>query len=72
MNDIPTSFLQETIKVWQPFSKEPLTLEDAREIVSNMVGFFEVLMEWDAEKKKVIEDERNDNRRSGVFFSPPE
>lgn len=43
-------FLDRTIKVWQPYLKEPLTREDAREIAQNFVGFFEVLMEWDREK----------------------
>ena len=50
--EIPEEFLEKTIKFWQPYSKEPLTREDAREIIQNFVGFFEVLMEWDREKRK--------------------
>jgi len=45
-------FLDETIKFWQPYYKEPLTREDAREIIQNFVGFFEVLMEWDRENQR--------------------
>jgi hypothetical protein len=42
--------LEETIKLWQPRSPHRrLTLEDAREISSNMLGFFQVLAEWDRE-----------------------
>lgn len=40
-------FLEKTIKVWQPYSNEPLTLEDAREMSENMVNFFKLLMETD-------------------------
>ena len=50
--EIPEEFLDKTIKLFQPYSKEPLTREDAREIVQNFVGFFEVLMEWDREGQK--------------------
>lgn len=45
-------FLDETIRVWQPRCPDKkLTREDAREITTNMVGFFKVLMEWDREGK---------------------
>ena len=50
--EIPEEFLNKTIKLWQPYSKEPLTREDAREIVQNFVGFFEVLMEWDKKNQE--------------------
>ena len=49
---ISDEFLDETIRLWQPYYKEPLTREDAREIIQNFVGFFEVLMEWDREVKE--------------------
>ena len=39
--------LEKTIKVWQPHSKEPLTMEDAREIVVNTCNFFNLLIELD-------------------------
>ena len=40
-------FLEKTIKVWQPHSKEPLTLEDAREIAENSVALAKLLIELD-------------------------
>lgn len=43
------NFLLETKGVWQPFYEQELTLEDAREIASNMVEFFNTLDEWDKE-----------------------
>jgi hypothetical protein len=42
-------FLDQTIEVWQPHSERTLTREDAREIITNVVGFFQVLKEWDRE-----------------------
>ncbi|HOW59350.1 MAG TPA: hypothetical protein PLO78_06480 [Candidatus Omnitrophota bacterium] len=40
-------FLEKTIKVWQPYSKEPLTMEDAREIATNTANLFELLIKLD-------------------------
>jgi hypothetical protein len=46
-------FLDQTIATWQPRAKRPLTREDAREIVTNIVGFFEVLREWERDERGV-------------------
>lgn len=45
-------FLEKTIKVWQPYSPTPLSLEDAEEIIDNMTGLFEFLIELDKEYGK--------------------
>lgn len=37
-------FLEKTIEVWQPYSSEPLSMEDAEEIADNMGEFFEYLI----------------------------
>jgi hypothetical protein len=42
-------YLDQTIKVWQPYSKRTLTREDAQEIATNVLGFFLVLREWTRE-----------------------
>ncbi len=42
-------FLLETKEVWQPLYEKELTLEDTREIASNVVEFFNILVEWDEE-----------------------
>lgn len=39
--------IQKTINTWQPYSKETLTEEDAREILYNTTEFFKILAEWD-------------------------
>lgn len=44
-------FLDQTIEVWQPYSKRALTREDAREITANVTGFFQVLMQWKREEE---------------------
>ena len=44
-------FLDETIRVWQPLSKEPLTYANAEEIIENTVGYFKVLLKIDEEVK---------------------
>lgn len=38
-------FIQKTIDVWQPYSKDSLIEEDAREIADNMINLFEFLIE---------------------------
>ena len=47
MIEVKKDFLVETIKVWQPYSKKPLTAEDAREITDNMVDLVMYLGELD-------------------------
>lgn len=54
-------FLEETIKLWQPYLKEKLTLEDAREMTENAVAYIKLLIELDQkyggqekEQKKAI------------------
>lgn len=37
-------FLEKTIKVWQPYSPTPLSLNDAREITENMTALFSFLI----------------------------
>lgn len=53
-------FLEKTINAWQPYSKEPLTLDDAREIVHNTVGLFTLLMKWEkeAQAKRTVTKEQ--------------
>jgi hypothetical protein len=38
--------LENTIRFWQPRSSRPLTREDARQAVENVVGFFTTLQNW--------------------------
>lgn len=48
-------FLEKTIIFWQPYYKDPLSLEDAREICENITGFFNLLHEWDMTDKMMDE-----------------
>ncbi|MCX7661602.1 MAG: hypothetical protein N2Z79_02830 [Candidatus Omnitrophica bacterium] len=47
MAEFSKEFLEKTIKVWQPYSSEPLSLEDAREIAENITELFYFLAELD-------------------------
>ena len=38
--------IAETIQLWQPHSERPLTGEDARQMLENVVGFFTTLQGW--------------------------
>lgn len=49
--DTNHDFLQETLRVWQPFTDVRLTEDDAREIVTNVAGFFRLLAEWDRDAR---------------------
>lgn len=45
--------VKRTIEAWEPRYGRPLTEADAREILRNLTGFFDLLAKWDeAEKKK--------------------
>ena len=43
-----SQLLDRTLDIWQPRAKRALTHEDARQIVANFTGFFQVLSEWKA------------------------
>jgi len=45
MAEFSKEFLEETIKVWQPYSSASLTLEDAREIAETMTGLYSLILE---------------------------
>ena len=51
----PKEFLDETIRVWQPLSKELLTYADAEEIIENAVGYYSTLIRWAEEASKAKE-----------------
>lgn len=42
---ISEEFLDKTIAYWQPFYEQPLTREDAREIIQNACDLFDLLNE---------------------------
>ncbi len=48
--------LEKTIKVWQPHSPEPLTLDDAQEIINNAISLYSYLFEL---KQKYDQKETN-------------
>jgi hypothetical protein len=49
---VSSRFLDETMATWQPLSVRPLNREDAREIVSNVFGFFRILREWERAERE--------------------
>ncbi|MFH1467183.1 MAG: hypothetical protein ABIO70_22555, partial [Pseudomonadota bacterium] len=45
-DDRHDAFVDETLAVWQPLTKEPLTRSDARQIARDMGDFLAVLADW--------------------------
>ena len=45
----------ETVEFWSRKTGKPVTREEAREMVENIIGFFEVLDEWDKRDKMIDE-----------------
>ncbi len=43
--------IDETIALFEPRYGRKITREEAREILANLTGFFEILLEWDREAK---------------------
>jgi hypothetical protein len=52
---LSSEFLDDTIREWQPYSREPLTREDAREIIFNVTGFMHILMRWERAARQSTE-----------------
>lgn len=54
-----SDFLDETIRVWQPYSAEHLTRENAREIACNVLRFMKLLKQWADEDRQDADRARN-------------
>jgi len=52
MTEFSKRFLARTIEVWQPHSQTQLTLEDAKEIASNITKLFKLLAKLDEKYKE--------------------
>jgi hypothetical protein len=46
MSEPRHEFLEQTRSFWQKRTDRPLSLEDARQIASNVAGVFQVLAQW--------------------------
>jgi hypothetical protein len=46
------ALIERTLQIWQRCSEQPLDVEDAREIITNVAGFFTLLSQWDAEREE--------------------
>ena len=57
MAAIKEDFLDQAIEFWRPRSPRTLTREDAREIVENLTGFFELLLAWEAAEEEAAQVE---------------
>lgn len=60
MNEKDSDLISRTIEVWQPYSDKPLTEEDAREIIRNISGFFDILASWDKKSKDPEQSKKDD------------
>lgn len=45
-------FIRETREFWEKRTGQPITEEDAREIIANVTGFFKVIAKWDNRAKE--------------------
>ena len=64
--DYPSpELIQHTIQVWEPRLGRKLTEEDARRILTDVVGFFKTLAKWDREsevrKRKIAGSTEGEN-----------
>jgi hypothetical protein len=65
------NLIERTLEVWVPRLGRERTHEDARQIVENMVGFFEILNEWWIEEatSSVRLQPKRDRHESGMHRS---
>ncbi len=52
------AFVDETLDFWQPRLSNELTREDARRLGENLLGFFRILIDWDASHPNDEEESR--------------
>jgi hypothetical protein len=51
MRETKSQFVDRTLEVWKPRTSRALTSDDAHQITENIMGFFAILMEWEAIEK---------------------
>ena len=52
MENYSKYFIEETIRVWQPYSKKTLSSTDAIEITENMISLFNFLIAGDVKNNQ--------------------
>lgn len=53
LNGSDDELTRATLALWQPHATRRLSAEDAREMATNVAGFFQLLQEWDvADRQK--------------------
>ena len=63
------------IEFWQPYSNRPLSREDARQIIENITGFFNLVEVWDmaerrdAKSQTQAQVENKPGRKEGAYDS---
>ena len=62
--------LDDTIAIWQPRAKRPLSREDAREILENLTGFFSVLREWQLAEQAAESSKQKRSRKCAESPAP--
>ena len=60
------STIEEAVEFWQSKTSRSVTVEDGREIVSNVTGFFQLLDQWDrsANQERVLAKSNYDWRKT--------
>lgn len=54
-DDEHDAFVDDTLTLWQPLSREPLTRADARRIASDVGDFLAILADWDRMEREGAE-----------------
>ena len=44
--------IEETIALWQSRCPRPVSAEEARQMIENVAGFFNLLARWEAEERR--------------------
>lgn len=52
MANVENEFIQQTILFWEQYAGIRLSVQEAREAVANVSGFFELLNEWEGRERE--------------------
>jgi hypothetical protein len=61
MGKSKNNLILRTVEVWQPRAGQSLSDEEARETAENIVGFFNLLLEWEAAEKEIRDSKADDS-----------
>jgi hypothetical protein len=66
VQDREPDIIAQTISFWQERTEQPVSSEDARQMIANVAGFFHLLAEWDRQAHQDATSQKTPDLRTSL------